>query len=90
MYQFFANANTVEGVILLYHFTVTSDSNSEFHWSKITHCSMTQLSVVDKRLIVATRCLRNCNEPRKPSEGTSKVTRAQKLRFEIQGGRHCL
>lgn len=72
MYQFFANANAGEGVIL-YNFTVTSDSNSEFHWSRLTHCSTTQLSFVDKRLIVSTRCLRNCNEPKKLSEGSTEV-----------------
>lgn len=73
MYQFFANANAVTGIISLYHFTMTSDSNSEFHWCKVTHCSMTQLSLVDKRLIVATRRLRNCNEPKCPSEGATQV-----------------
>ena len=95
MYQFFANVNATEGIILLYNFTVTSDSNSEFHWSRVTHCSMTQLSLVDKRLIVSTRCLRNCNEPKKNTLGehtnlTSNVTREQKLYFERQGGRSCL
>lgn len=96
MYQFFANANAREGVMSLYNFNVTSDSNSEFHWSRVTHCSTPQLSLVDKRLIVSTLCLRNCNEPPKKTLGrehkslTSKVTREQKLHSDRQGGRSCL
>lgn len=69
------------------HSTLTSDSKIQFHWSTVSLCSMTQLSLVDKRLIVATRCLRNCIQfkclvEEDTTVSSLKMARAQKLHFE--------